>query len=189
MSIRRRHARRHKAAATELNITAFMNLMVILVPFLLITAVFSRLAILQMNLPDADAKAPETPPEITFNLEVQIQAKAMLVLEAVSGFNKTLPAADTGPTASVDDYDFAGLAETIEGLKAKHPEQKSIRLVFAPNTNYDVVFRTTETVRAKPAMVAGQLRFAELFPNVSMATLPEAPAAEALEPAASEETR
>ena len=41
--------------AVELNITAFMNLMVILVPFLLITAVFSRLTILELNLPALDA--------------------------------------------------------------------------------------------------------------------------------------
>ena len=47
-SIARRHRRKETA---EMNITAFMNLMVILVPFLLITAVFSRLTILQLNLP------------------------------------------------------------------------------------------------------------------------------------------
>jgi len=40
----RRGGRRQNDDTAELNITAFMNLMVILVPFLLITAVFSRLA-------------------------------------------------------------------------------------------------------------------------------------------------
>ena len=39
----------------ELNITAFLNLMVILVPFLLVTAVFSRMTILELNLPPKDA--------------------------------------------------------------------------------------------------------------------------------------
>jgi biopolymer transport protein ExbD len=48
---RRGGHRRHNHDTAELNITAFMNLMVILVPFLLITAVFSRLAILELNLP------------------------------------------------------------------------------------------------------------------------------------------
>ena len=51
MSLRRRAGRRNNTETAELNITAFMNLMVILVPFLLITAVFSRLAILELNLP------------------------------------------------------------------------------------------------------------------------------------------
>ena len=49
-----RHWRKHhRREAVELNITAFMNLMVILVPFLLITAVFSQVAILDLNLPSS----------------------------------------------------------------------------------------------------------------------------------------
>ncbi|MBT8068417.1 MAG: biopolymer transporter ExbD, partial [Gammaproteobacteria bacterium] len=51
----RRGGRHHRHDTAELNITAFMNLMVILVPFLLITAVFSRLAILELNLPGSSS--------------------------------------------------------------------------------------------------------------------------------------
>ena len=58
MSISRRRSRRNVETA-ELNITAFMNLMVILVPFLLITAVFSRLAILELNLPGSSTEPAE----------------------------------------------------------------------------------------------------------------------------------
>lgn len=43
--------RKRMQETVELNITAFMNLMVILVPFLLITAVFSRMTVLELNLP------------------------------------------------------------------------------------------------------------------------------------------
>lgn len=39
---------RHHHHEAELNITAFLNLMVILIPFLLITAAFSRFAILEL---------------------------------------------------------------------------------------------------------------------------------------------
>jgi biopolymer transport protein ExbD len=42
----RRHIIRRVHPAAELNITAFMNLMVVLVPFLLMTAVFSHITIL-----------------------------------------------------------------------------------------------------------------------------------------------
>ncbi|MEE9142428.1 MAG: biopolymer transporter ExbD, partial [Gammaproteobacteria bacterium] len=51
MNRRSRHADRRDPA--ELNITAFMNLMVVLVPFLLITAVFSRMAVLELYLPNS----------------------------------------------------------------------------------------------------------------------------------------
>ena len=65
-------SRRHNHATAELNITAFMNLMVILVPFLLITAVFSRLAILELNLPGS-SNEPADPQEQTFQLEIIVR--------------------------------------------------------------------------------------------------------------------
>ena len=50
-----RRSRRRQSTEAELNITTFMNLMVVLVPFLLITAVFSQVSILQLNLPPTSA--------------------------------------------------------------------------------------------------------------------------------------
>jgi biopolymer transport protein ExbD len=61
MILRFRRARRWEGA--ELNITAFMNLMVALVPFLLITLVFTQMAVQELNLPAAAEARPETPPE------------------------------------------------------------------------------------------------------------------------------
>ena len=49
---RRSHHGRNKEAP-ELDITAFLNLMVVLVPFLLVSAVFSRITILELNIPTA----------------------------------------------------------------------------------------------------------------------------------------
>ena len=50
-----RRAKRSREVNADLNITAFMNLMVVLVPFLLITAVFSQVSILNLNLPGTGA--------------------------------------------------------------------------------------------------------------------------------------
>ena len=69
----RRGGRRRNSETAELNITAFMNLMVILVPFLLITAVFSRLTILELNLPGSSSE-PVEPQDQTFQLEVIVRA-------------------------------------------------------------------------------------------------------------------
>ena len=67
MLSRRQGGRRRNQETAELNLTAFMNLMVILVPFLLITAVFSRLAVLELNLPGSSTE-PADPQEQTFQL-------------------------------------------------------------------------------------------------------------------------
>ena len=74
----RRGGSRRNVETAELNITAFMNLMVILVPFLLITAVFSRLAILELNLPGSSSE-PVEPQEQTFQLEVTVRTDRLEV--------------------------------------------------------------------------------------------------------------
>ena len=79
MASRFRHKHR---PATDLDITAFMNLMVILVPFLLITAVFNQVSILEMNLPEqkaAENKTNEKPPE--FQLEIVLRKDTLQVYD------------------------------------------------------------------------------------------------------------
>ena len=86
MILRSRHHRRREVA--ELNITAFMNLMVILVPFLLITAVFSRLAILELNLPSSSTDSVEPP--LDLQLEIIVREGAIEVSDRNSGRLKKL---------------------------------------------------------------------------------------------------
>ena len=50
---RAHHYRRRSKDHPELDVTTFLNLMVVLVPFLLITAVFSRIAIVELDLPSS----------------------------------------------------------------------------------------------------------------------------------------
>ena len=50
---RRHHYKRRTKPEHELDVTTFLNLMVVLVPFLLITAVFSQLTIVELNLPSS----------------------------------------------------------------------------------------------------------------------------------------
>ena len=69
---RRRGGRRRNTDTAELNITAFMNLMVVLVPFLLITAVFSRLAILELNLPGSSSETTDLQ-DPAFQLEIIVR--------------------------------------------------------------------------------------------------------------------
>ena len=71
MARRRHHYKRRTNEAPELDITTFLNLMVVLIPFLLITAVFSRLTIVELDLPSASAGNVTTEPN--FRLEVIVR--------------------------------------------------------------------------------------------------------------------
>ena len=52
--IKKRSKSERRKTNIELNITAFMNLMVVLVPFLLMTAAFTTTSILDLHLPKAE---------------------------------------------------------------------------------------------------------------------------------------
>ena len=69
--VRRNHARYHQGR-DDLNIVPMIDMMVILVFFLIFTAVFSKTNILQLNLPAASDSVPQDLPK-TLKLEVIIR--------------------------------------------------------------------------------------------------------------------
>jgi biopolymer transport protein ExbD len=75
----------------HLEITAFINLIVVLVPFLLSTAVFSRLAVLDLNLP-AQPAAPRQLKVDDLQLEVVICAPTRIeVGDRIGGLIQRIP--------------------------------------------------------------------------------------------------
>ena len=75
MARQHHYKRRTKGDAHEIDVTTFLNLMVVLVPFLLITAVFSRLTIVELDLPSAANGQSSTPD--TFRVEVIVREEGM----------------------------------------------------------------------------------------------------------------
>ena len=68
---RKHHYKRRKGNDYEIDVTTFLNLMVVLIPFLLITAVFSRLTIVELDLPsNASGAAPQAD---SFRVEVIVR--------------------------------------------------------------------------------------------------------------------
>lgn len=160
-----RARRRRKADADEMNITAFMNLMVILVPFLLITAVFSRLTILQLNLPAAESEP--TANEQLLNIEVIVRKDQIQITDRGTGLLQALP--NVGGA-----YDLRGLTTYLQLVKQKYPEKTDATVLLEPDTPYDTVVQVMDAVRAINVTVDGKLRQAALFPDISIGDAPDA---------------
>jgi biopolymer transport protein ExbD len=157
-------ARRHRRnEAAEMNVTAFMNLMVILVPFLLITAVFSRLTILQLNLPGESTATAEL--QQTLNLEVIATRGEIVVADRGTGVLRTLPDIAQG-------RDLKGLAEYLQLVKSRFPEKTDITVLLQPDTVYDEVVQVMDAVRAYTTEQDGKVTQAELFPDISIGDAP-----------------
>src|SRR6202051_675089 len=111
--VRRNHARYHQGR-DDLNIVPMIDMMVILVFFLIFTAVFSKTNILQLNLPASNPAVPMDLPK-GLKLEVIIRPDDLVINDRNSGPLKTL-----ANTASGHDLD--GLSEFMRRVKSQFPE-------------------------------------------------------------------
>ncbi len=162
----RRGGRHHRNDTAELNITAFMNLMVILVPFLLITAVFSRLTILELNLPGSSSE-PVEPQEQTFQLEIIVRQDKIEVGDRNQGLLGVYPNTDDG-------YDYAALAEKLSELKERYPSKTDASVLLEQEIAYDTLVQVMDTVRVSQEVDEEEVlvKRTELFPDISIGDAP-----------------
>jgi biopolymer transport protein ExbD len=163
--ISRRHGGRRNIETAELNITAFMNLMVILVPFLLITAVFSRLAIIELNLPGSSTEAA-APQEQTFQLEVIIREDKIEVGDRNQGLLGVYPNTELG------EYDYDALSAKLSELKARYPEKTNASILLESDIAYDTLVQVMDRVRVGEEVTDETVRRNDLFPNISIGDAP-----------------
>lgn len=161
---RRRHYRRTDKEPPELNITSFLNLMVVLVPFLLITAVFSRITIMELNLPTgAGASAPQ---KVQLTIEVIVREKGLEVgngRQVLARFPK------------VDDqYDLKSLSEYLLKIKEKNPDKTDATVLMEADIEYDYLVRVMDVVRSVEVRQEGseEIQKAALFPDISIGDAP-----------------
>jgi biopolymer transport protein ExbD len=156
----RKHRSRH-TGADELNITAFMNLMVALVPFLLITAVFSRLTVLELNLPGSAPANPEQPPE--FQLEITVRDSSIEVGDRNAGRLSRIENVASG-------YDLEKLAAFLLRVKQQFPDKVDATLLLEPDLPYQALVAVMDTVRVveRRSETTNALVKYELFPEIAI---------------------
>ena len=160
----RSSGRRHNHETAELNITAFMNLMVILVPFLLITAVFSRLAIIQLNLPGS-SNEPVDPQEQTFQLEIIVRKDQIEVGDRNQGLLGVYP-------NSEDGYDYEALSTKLSDIKKGYPEMTDAAILLESEIAYDTLVQVMDKVRLKETVEDESIVRSDLFPDISIGDAP-----------------
>jgi len=161
---RRHHYRRRSKQPLELDITTFLNLMVVLVPFLLITAVFSRITIVELDLPsEAGGPVQDAP---AFRVEVIVRDDSIVIS------NGTAPIA-TIPNVE-EDYDLVTLSDRMVSLKQQYRDIDSASVLLEPEIPYDYLIRVMDVVRSVEVPVEGQeqVAYAALFPNISIGEAP-----------------
>ncbi len=183
-----RKLERHSRKPAELLLVPMIDIFTVLVTFLLMTAVFSRTVILQLNLPAPQTEFKEPPPGL--QLEVMVRKDLLQVADRNTGPLHTVPNTDKG-------YDYDGLAEYLKFVKTKFPEKTEASILLEPDTAYDTLVQVMDHVRVFEVGQGVNTVQAELFPDISIGDAPAsgsappgsatpvaaAPAAPALPPA------
>jgi biopolymer transport protein ExbD len=156
--------RRLRKEAAHLEITAFINLIVVLVPFLLSVAVFTRLAVIDMSLPAQNSGAEQLKAD-NLQLEVVMRANALEVGDRIGGLIKRIDRTANG-------HDMATLSAVMLQLKTRFPDKKEASVLAEPNTPYDQLVQVMDVVRASRTVQGNKVVTAELFPNISIGDAP-----------------
>jgi len=156
----KKFSKKFTAEAEELNITAFMNLMVILVPFLLITAVFSRMSVLELNLPMLNTKEQQRE-EVKLQLELVLREKSFDIQDARLGLIKRFQRSD-------EETRWDLFTDLLVEIKTRFPAEKSITLLLEPSVRYKTLITVMDYVRSADVVQVTTVETIELFPNISI---------------------
>jgi biopolymer transport protein ExbD len=161
-------ARRLKKTPAHLEITAFINLIVVLVPFLLSVAVFTHLAVIDLSLPaQSNEQIQKLDPDKPLKLEVIVRKGWVEVNDKHGGrlIDPPIPNLVTGP-------DVKTLSATIEAIKLKYPQHDDASVLAENDIPYDALVQVMDAVRAGHQVQGKELVFTDYFPNISVGDAP-----------------
>lgn len=161
----RRHHYKNRSEQVELDITTFLNLMVVLIPFLLVTAVFSRITIQELNLPSAAGGQQSDKPVVTIEVIVR---KDKLQLSDGKRITNTIAMNDQ------DKYDIKKLSKLLLELKGQYEKKEDAIILVEPDIEYEDVIHIMDAVKVAEVTQPGveEVQRVVLFPQLSLGDAP-----------------
>jgi biopolymer transport protein ExbD len=162
-------AKRREPEEVDIEITPFMNLMIVLVPVLLMSMVFSHITILQLNLPDLTGAAIQSA-EKNRQLEVVLRKSSLEVYYPSGVLIKRIDA--TNNTPDEEELDYATLSLVLQEIKKQASDKTDVLLLSESDVSYQSLVTTMDTVRGFTTVVAASPVDIELFPEISLGDAP-----------------
>ncbi|OFZ53834.1 MAG: hypothetical protein A2328_03165 [Bdellovibrionales bacterium RIFOXYB2_FULL_36_6] len=132
----------------------------IIIPFLLLTAVFTKTSIIDIYLPQEGQEAKDN----KFSQIPQIlTVKVMEMGFELGGMGNGILIPKMG-----GNLDFKQLANELRKLKDKYPDEEDVVLLFDPNVSYDLIINVMDATREISDVIEGKTVKKLLFPLVSL---------------------
>ena len=122
----------------ELMLVPMIDIFTVLVTFLLMTAVFSRITILQLDLPSSNAAGAGAPP--AFRLEVIVRHEGFELTNG-SKLIATIPKVN-------GEYDFKSLTDMAVSLKREYPDATDASVLLERDVKYDYLIQSMDAIRS-----------------------------------------
>ena len=155
--------RRRPSSIADLDVTAFINLMVVLVAFFLSSVAYFQLSVLELKIPPAVENAAN--PSEALQLEISIRRDALEVGDRKGGLIRRVD-----NKAGV--YDFKALNEVLKQIKARFPDKVDAAILSEADIPYEILVKTMDATRTFIVVTPGKVTYAELFPELSIGDAP-----------------
>ena len=129
---------------SDLELRPLMNVFIVLIPMLLMSAVFMEIRTIEMTLPQA-AEAAENDPAEPFDLAIRITPSVYVI--GVNGVATHSIACVRGADAP-DPAASAQISAALTGIAAAHPKHDEIRIVAESKTRYQEIVAVMDLARA-----------------------------------------
>lgn len=142
MNLKKSLGRERRIKDVDVNIIPVMNIFLLLIPFLLLTAAFVRLAIVELSLPSINKKSSEKVQQTPKNL--------VLVLLSVKekGFQLKSPGFKFQPVNKINNkYNYKKIVDQLKQIKSKHPQAEDIFIAPKAKVKYDIIIKVMDRCR------------------------------------------
>lgn len=148
----------------DIDVTAFMNLMIVLVPVLLLSMTFTQITVLDITLPELTGGS-EVSGAAQAQLEVEINDDGFKVYYPTGVMIQNIPlhASDSGMA-----HDYQRLSLVLQEVKSQLQDKTDILLLSRPEVSYATLVHTMDTAKSYKTVLAANLVEVELFPNISL---------------------
>jgi len=142
----------------ELLLVPMIDVFTVLVTFLLMTAVFSRITVMQIDLPSSVSTKSSEP---KFRLEIIVRQDGFELTDGKQALG-TIPKLR-------GEYDLNGLAERVLAVKREHPTSEDASVLSEAKVPYDELIQAMDAIRSADLPATDELVAAQAVPGTPAA--------------------
>lgn len=158
------HVKHKKVDEAELDITSFMNLMIVLVPVLLLSLTFTQVTVHDINLPDLTGGSDNSD-ESQSKLEVVVSDQGFEVFYPADTLVQKIP---TVALPEGEAMDYLQLSEVMQAVKQQMQDKREVTVRLAGDVSYQTLVATMDAVKSYKTVSVASVVEVELFPEISL---------------------